>query len=109
MLLDINAAIPVALILNELTSNSLEHAFPEDAEGEHSIVFKPTSASRHRLTVKDNGVGMPGDVDFRNTESLGLQLVSLLTKQLDGEIELDGADGTLFTIDFSESERKPGQ
>ena len=52
---------------------------------------------------------MPGELDFRNTESLGMQLVCLLTKQLDGEIELDRTDGTLFTVDFSESERKTGK
>jgi PAS domain S-box-containing protein len=109
VLLDINAAIPVALILNELISNSLEHAFPKGVEGEISITFKPSSASRYRLTVKDSGVGMPGDMDFRNTESLGLQLVCLLTKQLDGEIELDGTNGTEFTIGFFESKGKPGQ
>ena len=109
VLLDINAAIPVALILNELTSNSLEHAFPAGTEGEISVTFKPTSATRFRLTVRDTGVGMPGELDFRNTESLGMQLVCLLTKQLDGEIELDRTDGTLFTVDFSESERKTGK
>ena len=109
VLLDINSAIPVALILNELISNSLEHAFPEGTEGEISITYKPLSASRFRLRVRDSGVGMPGELDFRNTESLGLQLVCLLTKQLDGSIELDRADGTHFTIDFSESERKSEQ
>ena len=109
VLLDINAAIPVALILNELMSNSLEHAFPAGGEGEISITFKPSSASKFRLTVGDSGVGMPGGMDFRKTESLGLQLVCLLTKQLDGEIKVDKKDGTRFTIDFSESERKSEQ
>jgi two-component sensor histidine kinase len=106
ILLDIDSAIPVALILNELVSNSLQHGFSTGAEGEISITLKPTSASRFRLTVRDTGDGMPADLDFQNTESLGMQLVCLLTKQLDGSIELDRSDGTLFTIEFSESEKE---
>ncbi len=106
ILLDIDVAIPVALILNELVSNSLQHGFSTGAEGEISITLKPTSASRFRLTVRDTGDGMPAELDFRNTESLGMQLVCLLTKQLDGSIELDRSDGTLFTIEFSESEKE---
>jgi PAS domain S-box-containing protein len=108
VLLDINAAIPVALILNELISNSLQHAFPAGTEGEISVTLKPSSARLFRLTVKDTGVGMPEELDFQNTESLGLQLVRLLTKQLDGSIELDRSNGTQFTIVFSESEGKSG-
>ena len=106
VLLDIDSAIPVALILNELVSNSLGHAFPAGSEGEMSITFKPVSASRFTMVVADNGVGFPAELDFRNTESLGLQLVCLLTTQLGGTIELDRRDGTQFTIEFNELDKK---
>jgi len=106
VLLDIDAAIPVALILNELVSNSLEHAFPQGGEGAMSITFKPISASRYKMVVADNGVGFPAELDFRNSDSLGLQLVCLLTKQLGGDIELDRRVGTQFTIEFDEFEKE---
>jgi PAS domain S-box-containing protein len=108
VLLAIDAAIPVALILNELVSNSLEHAFPQRSGGAMSITFKPVSASRYKMVVADNGIGIPAGLDFRNSDSLGLQLVCLLTKQLGGEIELDRRAGTRFTIEFDEL-RKEGR
>ncbi|MEJ2190014.1 MAG: histidine kinase dimerization/phosphoacceptor domain -containing protein [Acidobacteriota bacterium] len=105
VLLDIDAAIPVALILNELVSNSLEHAFPQGGDGAMSITFKPISASRYKMVVADNGEGFPEGLDFRNSDSLGLQLVCLLSKQLGGNIELDRRAGTQFTIEFDELEK----
>ena len=108
VLLDIDAAIPVALILNELVSNSLEHAFPDGGGGAMSITFKPISASRYKMVVADNGIGFPAEVDFRSSDTLGMQLVCLLSKQLGGEIELDRRAGTRFTIEFDEF-RKEGR
>ena len=97
--LGIDEAIPCGLIVNELVSNSLKHAFPDGRKGEISVRCRTEEDGRVALTVSDNGVGLPPDLDFRNTETLGLQLVTMLVKQLRGDIELDGA-GTTFVIRF---------
>jgi len=96
--LEIDMAIPCALIVNELVSNSLKHAFPEDREGEIVMEVSRGPKGEHRLVIGDNGVGFPADLDFRQTETLGLQLVTLLVDQLDGTIELDRSHGTTFRI-----------
>ena len=98
--LDIDIAVPCGLILNELVSNSLKHAFTEELRGEIRIDFHSDTDNQLTLTVSDNGVGFPQDLDFRNTESLGLRLIVMLTEQLDGTLELDSSDGTKFEITF---------
>jgi PAS domain S-box-containing protein len=97
---DIDAAIPVGLILNELISNSLKHGFPDGRTGEINIGLHPRLPRRCTLIVADNGVGFPADLDFRKTDTLGLQLVCTLTTQIGGSIELDRTNGTRFTIEF---------
>lgn len=97
--LGIDTAIPCALIINEIISNALKYAFPESRGGEIQIEFS-RNEKNFMLVLSDNGVGIPKDLDFRNTESMGLQLVNLLTEQLNGEIELDISNGTKFTITF---------
>lgn len=98
--LDINSAIPCGLIINELISNSLKHAFPKDKEGEINIDFHSDNNSNLTLIFSDNGIGFPEDIDFRNTESLGLQLVNILVKQLNGTIDFEVNGGTTFRITF---------
>jgi PAS domain S-box-containing protein len=100
---DINAAIPLGLIINELTSNSLKYAFPDRERGE---IFISVRKENHTLSVlfKDNGVGIPADLDWRNTESLGLRLVISLVEQLNGTIELDRSAGTAFSMVVQEKE-----
>ncbi len=101
--LDVNSAIPLGLIVNELVTNSLKYAFPE-GKGELSIKFRSLSrGDEFELVISDNGVGFPQDLDFRKVDSLGLQLVCNLTKQLNGTIDLDNTHGTMFTIRFKES------
>ena len=97
--LSIDNAIPCGLILNELVSNSLKHAFPEGREGEIRITLRPLEG-KFELVVSDNGVGIPEDLDIRNTKSLGFRLVTSLVNQLDGEIELSRTEGTEFRITF---------
>ncbi|MGD0235319.1 MAG: histidine kinase dimerization/phosphoacceptor domain -containing protein [Syntrophorhabdales bacterium] len=104
ILLGIDTAIPCGLIINELVSNSLKHAFPEK-QGE-IFVDLHRDDGRFTLIVRDNGVGLPESVDFRNTDSLGLQLVCTLTDQLDGAIELNRIGGTEFKITFGEIKYK---
>jgi two-component sensor histidine kinase len=101
--LNIDTAIPCGLIINELVSNSLKHAFPQPQEtNEIEIKIQQTDAEQFTLTVRDNGIGFPETLDFRNTESLGLELVCIFTEQLGGRIELDRSNGTAFTLTFSE-------
>jgi PAS domain S-box-containing protein len=108
--LSIDSAVPCGLILNELISNALKHAFPpsqarpagpgEPADEANEIQIRLRQADDKTLTlvVADNGIGWPPDLDFCNTSSFGLRLVNNLVKQLEGSIELDSSRGTRFTI-----------
>jgi PAS domain S-box-containing protein len=94
---DIDAAIPLGLITNELISNSLKYAFPEGRKGE---IFISVKKEDHTLTIlfRDTGIGIPADLDWRNTQSLGLRLVITLVEQMTGTVELDRSSGTQFTL-----------
>lgn len=100
--LGVDTAIPCGLIITELVSNSLKHAFPQGREGEIQIDLRSHPGQKYILTVQDNGVGFPSELDHRTTNSLGLQIVHALTQQLDGSIELSRAGGTCFQITFTE-------
>jgi len=100
---DINTAIPVGLIVNELVSNSLKHAFPKGRKGEISVTITRENAML-TMVYKDTGVGIPPDLDWRTAKSLGLRLVVSLVEQLFGTIELDRTAGTAFTIVVREKE-----
>ena len=100
-MLDIDTAIPCALIVNELVTNSLKYGFPQGQDGEIRILLNQTGEDELTLMVSDNGIGIPEDFDFKNTESLGLHLVTMLAEdQLDGEISLERTSGTEFKIRF---------
>ena len=102
--MDINTAIPLGLIVNELITNSLKHAFPNGRKGEISVGFHKKD-EECEFTVEDNGIGFPKDIDYQKTESLGLQIVTNLTGQIDGKIEKhDKNPGTEFKINFKEVE-----
>jgi PAS domain S-box-containing protein len=99
--LDINTAIPCGLIINELVSNSMKYGFPDGKKGEIKIAVLPLNKNKVELIVSDNGVGLPEEVEFRNTESLGLHLVTILVDgQLHGDIKLERDGGTSFHIRF---------
>ncbi len=98
--LDIDWAIPCGLIINELVSNALKYAFPDDRRGEIAICFVVDEDDWITLKVSDNGIGFPPALDPWQTETLGLQLVRLLVQQLQGEISLAQQGGTIFTIRF---------
>jgi PAS domain S-box-containing protein len=106
VLLDVNTAIPCGLIINELITNSLKHAFPDGGSGEIKITMRTTKQNHIELIVSDTGIGFPADLDFQNTDSLGLQIVCWLVDQLGGTIELDRARGTEFRITFANQEEK---
>jgi two-component sensor histidine kinase len=98
----IDTAIPCGLIVHELVANALKHGFPGMTQGEIHLGLRAQGDGQFRLRVSDNGVGFPKEVDFRHVESLGLKLVTMLTQQLDGEIELERHAGTTFIITFHE-------
>ncbi len=147
--LGMDTAIPLGIIVNELVSNSLKHAFPAGSEGEININFCRTDtftskygisgpnkgcpdgenctndegctdgdgcpsgkdctnsgSFRYILTVTDNGRGIPEEIDFQNTDSLGLQLVNILVEQIEGCIELKRSEGTGYVIRFSNEGNK---
>jgi PAS domain S-box-containing protein len=100
LLLDMDTAIPFGLILTELLSNALKHAFPPGKQGEIEIVIFSCSPGMLTLEVRDNGVGIPADIDFRETKTLGIQLIRLLTQQVKGTIKINRSKGTTVTITF---------
>ena len=100
--LDVNSAVPCGLLVSELVTNALKHAFPGDRKGLVRIGLHRGETGTVELRVADDGVGFPEAVDFRCTESLGLQIVTLLVGQIEGTIELDRKTGTAFTIAFRE-------
>ena len=99
--LAIDEAVPCGLILNELVSNALKHAFPGGRAGEICVALHRQDRERAILSVRDDGIGFPEDLDLYGTDSLGMQLVTTLVDQLDGTIELDRRGGTTFRIEFT--------
>ncbi len=99
--LGIDRAIPCGLIINELVSNALKYAFPNGRRGEILVDLLRNGDGTLILTVKDDGVGLPVDMDITDTPSLGLQLVNTLVKQLDGTIEVDSTAGAAFKMVLS--------
>jgi len=104
-LFNIETAIPLGLIINELISNALKHAFPEGGKGNIAVkLTKNTKPEEYTLTVTDDGIGFPEGMDHQSTETFGLQLVEMLAEQLHGTMELDRNKGTSFKIIFKEQE-----
>ncbi len=107
--LGIDNAIPCGLIINELVSNCLKHAFPRGKKGKICVELHSNrdlhAGNKFTLIVSDNGARFPKDLDFRKAETLGLQLVTTLVKQLKGTIELDRDDRTKFEITFAPREK----
>jgi len=101
VLLSIDKAIPCGLIINELISNSLKHAFPDNMKGTINIEMTFNKHNHVHLIVKDNGIGIPEGLNPEKTDSLGLRLVNTLTKQLRGTIKHKNSNGTKFIIAFS--------
>lgn len=106
--LDIDTAIPCGLIVNELVSNALKHAFPRNDGSQRardafvSVRLRINDTGNIELAVCDNGIGFPQDIDYRQTDSLGLQLVTTLVLQVGGTLDLagnpDSSSGTLWVV-----------
>jgi PAS domain S-box-containing protein len=97
IMVDINTAVPLGLLMNELISNALKHAFPNGREGTLSI-SGGYEGDLITLVVRDDGIGIPTELDWKNTTSLGMRLVTSLIDQVDGTVTLDRNQGTAFTI-----------
>jgi PAS domain S-box-containing protein len=98
--IDLNTAIPLGLILNELVTNSLKYAFAGKEKGTITITFEKTGEKELMLVVQDDGIGLPESFDIESQDTLGMQLVNVLSGQLDGTIRIDRAGGARFEIRF---------
>lgn len=101
--LEMDTAIPLGMIINELVSNSLKHAFPNLLHGNINVILS-IEKDEFILEINDDGIGFPQNINFKQTNSLGLQLVNLLVDQIDGVIELNtnNNSGTAFKIKFKD-------
>ena len=97
--LEIDQSILCGLIINELISNAIKHAFKGKEKGE-ILVQLFQDGEDYQIIVKDDGIGFPKDIDIENTDSLGLQLVTSLTVQMSGKIEINSENGTIVKISF---------
>ena len=98
--LGLNQAIPCGLILNELLTNSLKHAFPDQRRGEILVKLSWAEGQPVKLTVADDGVGLPAEFDWKESQSLGLRIMNILGRQLDGAIQRKTGGGTVFSLEF---------
>ena len=99
--MNIDTSVPCGLITSELISNSLKYAFPDNRNGQINISLKKLD-KQYVLTIADNGIGLPEDLDYKTMDSLGLKIVNSLVDQIDGEILLERNNGTTFKILFKE-------
>jgi two-component sensor histidine kinase len=107
VVIDINTAIPVGLILNELMGNSLKHAFLGGTTGEITLVIRD-EGSTLSIICQDNGAGMPPGYDWENPDTVGLVLVHSLVGQLQGTIEKEPGNGTRFLIRLQKASGESG-
>jgi len=98
--LGIDRAVPCGLIANEIIVNSIKHAFPNHQEGEISTRLYTTSRNQVKLVIKDNGIGIPNSISLENPDTLGMQIISLLTEQINGKVTISRNKGTCFEIIF---------
>lgn len=101
LFLNINTAIPLGLLINELVTNSLKYAFPEGTKGKITISIKPINDLQYELIYGDDGIGYAPEISFKDAHSLGFQLIESLTEQLNGVIKRDFSQkGTHYSLIF---------
>jgi len=101
--LELDDALPCGLLISEVISNSLKHGFPEGREGEVRILLRRQSATLVLLMLSDNGVGLPGQLDWTKSRSLGLRLVRVLAQQLRADLDIRSEGGTEVKLIFTPS------
>ena len=106
--LDINQAIPCAILINELVTNSYKHAFQDQDKGKIWVTLKQNT-DHIDLIVKDDGVGLPEDFSIEEKNSIGMNLIQTLTDQLNGVLEISSRNGTCFEVSFEKSKRAAGR
>ena len=107
VLMSVEMAVPLGLIVNELVSNALKHAFPRDNNGQILIRLKPITSKEFRLTIQDNGIGMPANMEIRHSSSLGLTIVMTLIDQLQATLtQIHTESGTCLEIVFQIREKE---
>ena len=101
--MELETAIPLGLLINEIVANSVNHAFPNDRKGEIIVELK-RDGDAFILKMSDDGIGVPKNIDFEKAETLGFQLINSLINQLDGQIKMQRIKGTTFIVKFKELE-----
>jgi two-component sensor histidine kinase len=100
--LDVAQAVPVGLILNEAITNAIKYAFPTGKEGEISISLQHINKELLRLTITDNGKGLPANFDIKTVDSLGMELMKALSEQLGGSFDIKNNNGVCIIIEFQQ-------
>jgi two-component sensor histidine kinase len=101
--IDIDTAIPLGLIVNELLTNAYKYAFPDEKKGSVTISLRKENDEKFNLVIKDNGIGLPEKNQIvKQSKSLGLNMVNILTRQIKGDLQITVSEGTQFSIHFAE-------
>ena len=100
--LEMGLTIPCGLIINELITNAIKYAFPDHTKGTLKIALRHESTNRIRLTVEDDGPGLPEGVDWQHSKGIGLRLIHILSNQIQGDYQFQTLDGTSFSLIFPE-------
>ncbi len=103
--LNVNQAVPCGLIINELVTNAIKHAYPGEASGKIRVALKNRDG-QIKLWIEDHGVGIPEEVDTGGRESLGYTLINILCKQIDAELDINTEQGTKVTVSFERQNKK---
>jgi two-component sensor histidine kinase/CHASE1-domain containing sensor protein len=106
MTLPVETAIPCGLVINELVTNAFKHAFPAGRHGAIRVVLREVDPARWLVAVEDDGIGLPAQISLGKTDSLGLDLVSILATQIGAEVEVNRERGTSFRLTFGGGKRR---
>jgi two-component sensor histidine kinase len=106
--LTVDTALPCGLIINELITNSLKHAFPRGRKGEIRVGLRAEADQTYELSISDDGIGLPADSDAAGAPSSGLQLVATLAEQVGANVEVQRDGGTRFRIRFPRRDKGGG-
>jgi two-component sensor histidine kinase len=102
--LDLDTAIPLGLIINELFTNSFKYAFSKEQQGNINIGLQKIEEGNYTFTYEDNGPGLPPEFNFEKSKTLGFRLIKILSKQLSGKAAYETHNkNTIFVIDFKDS------
>lgn len=103
--LPVETAIPCGLVINELVTNAFKHAFPQGRQGSIRVVLREVDPARWLVAVEDDGIGLPAQISLGKTDSLGLDLVSILAAQIGADVEVSRVGGTSFRLTFGAKRR----